>query len=60
MRIVQISDFHFEEYTEAFFLKEIVRRVNALTPDVVVLTGDFVSKGPLGRHFAIRTGLPVR
>jgi uncharacterized protein len=54
MRIVQISDFHFEEYTEAFFLKEIVRRVNALTPDVVVLTGDFVSKGPLGRHFAAR------
>ncbi len=56
MRIVQISDFHFEEYTEAFFLKEIVRRVNALTPDVVVLTGDFVSKGPLRRHFAIRMG----
>jgi predicted MPP superfamily phosphohydrolase len=54
MRIVQISDFHFEEYTEAFFLKEIVRKVNALAPDVVVLTGDFVSKGPLGRHFAVR------
>jgi hypothetical protein len=54
MRIVQISDFHFEEYTEAFFLKEIVRKVNALTPDVVVLTGDFVSTGPLRRHFAIR------
>ena len=56
MRIVQISDFHFEEFTEAFFLKEIVRRVNALTPDVVVLTGDFVSLGPLRRHFAIRMG----
>jgi predicted MPP superfamily phosphohydrolase len=54
MRIVQISDFHFEEYTEAFFLKEIVRKVNGLSPDVVVLTGDFVSKGPIGRHFAIR------
>jgi uncharacterized protein len=54
MRIVQISDFHFAEYTEVFFLKEIVRRVNALTPDLVVLTGDFVSKGPLGRRFAIR------
>ena len=56
MRIVQISDFHFEEYTEAFFLKEIVRTVNGLTPDVVVLTGDFVSKGPLGRRFGVRTG----
>ena len=56
MKIVQISDFHFEEYTEAFFLKQIVRRVNALAPDLVVLTGDFVSTGPLPRHFAIRMG----
>jgi len=46
MRIVQISDFHFEEFTEAWFLKEIVRRVNALNPDLVALTGDFVSSGP--------------
>jgi uncharacterized protein len=56
LKIVQISDFHFEEYTEAFFLKEIVRRVNALNPDVVLLTGDFVSEGPFGRRFAIRMG----
>lgn len=54
MRIVQISDFHFEEYTEAFFLKEIVHRVNALAPDVVVLTGDFVSKAPSPRRVATR------
>ena len=60
LRIVQISDFHFEEYTEAFFLKEIVRRVNALTPDVVVLTGDFVSLGPLPTAFRYQDGLPVR
>ena len=32
MKIVQISDFHFEEYTEAAFLEAVVRRVNALTP----------------------------
>jgi predicted MPP superfamily phosphohydrolase len=54
MRIVQVSDFHFAEFTEAFFLEEIVRRVNALAPDLVVLTGDFVSRGPMRRRFAAR------
>ncbi len=54
MRIVQVSDFHYAEFSEAFFLEEIVRRVNALAPDLVVLTGDFVSRGPLPRRFAAR------
>jgi hypothetical protein len=56
MKIVQISDFHFELYDEKFFLEAIVRRVNALTPDMVLLTGDFVSKGPLPRRLAITRG----
>jgi hypothetical protein len=54
MRIVQISDFHYAEYTEAFFLHEMVARVNALRPDMVVLTGDFISYSPLPRAFARR------
>jgi hypothetical protein len=54
MRIVQISDFHFAEYTEAFFLREMVHAVNRLRPDMVVLTGDFVSYGPLSRAYARR------
>ncbi len=54
MRVVQISDIHFEEFTEAFFVKEVVARVNTLRPDLVVLTGDYVSRGPLPRHFAAR------
>jgi uncharacterized protein len=45
-RIVQISDIHLEEYTEAWFLEEFVRRINALKPDLVLLTGDFISAGP--------------
>jgi predicted MPP superfamily phosphohydrolase len=45
-RIVQISDIHLEEYTEAYYLEEFVRRINAIKPDLVLLTGDFVSKGP--------------
>ncbi len=56
MKVVQISDFHFEEYTEASFLEAIVRKVNALGPDLVVLTGDFVSSNPLPRHFSVRLG----
>jgi predicted MPP superfamily phosphohydrolase len=45
-RIVQISDIHLEEFTEAWFLEHVVAQTNALHPDLVLLTGDFVSKGP--------------
>jgi hypothetical protein len=47
MRIAQICDFHYVEYTESFFLRKVVDRVNALKPDLVVLIGDFVTYGPL-------------
>ncbi len=53
-RIVQLSDIHLKEYTEAVYLKEVVRRINSLRPDLVVLTGDFVSYGPLPARFARR------
>jgi predicted MPP superfamily phosphohydrolase len=56
MKIVQISDIHFQEYTEAAFLDAIVRKVNAAAPDLVVLTGDFVSSKPLPRHFSAGLG----
>jgi predicted MPP superfamily phosphohydrolase len=56
LKIVQISDIHFEEYTEAAFVEAIVRKVNALDPDLVVLTGDFVSSNPLPRRFNRRLG----
>src|SRR5258708_18688979 len=42
-RIVQLSDIHLDEYTEPYFLERIVRRVNALAPDLVLLTGDFIT-----------------
>jgi uncharacterized protein len=56
MKIVHISDFHFEEYTEAAFLDAVVRNVNAAAPDLVVLTGDFVSSKPLPRQFSVGLG----
>lgn len=46
-RIVQMSDLHLEEYTETWFLERMVAQINALAPDLVLITGDFVSRGPL-------------
>jgi predicted MPP superfamily phosphohydrolase len=46
-RIVQISDIHSFEFTESFFLRTVVEHINALKPDLVVLTGDFVTYGPV-------------
>lgn len=46
MKIVQISDLHFEEFNEAFFTEHVIDVVNRLKPDVVLYTGDFVSYGP--------------
>jgi uncharacterized protein len=54
MRIVQISDFHYAEFTEAFFLERMVREVNRLKPDLVALTGDFISFGPMPHSFGRR------
>ena len=44
-RIVQISDIHLDEFTEPYFLERIVHHVNALNPHLVLLTGDFVTRG---------------
>jgi uncharacterized protein len=51
-RIVQISDIHFDEFTEPAFLARIIARVNALAPDLLLLTGDFISYGPLPLSFS--------
>ncbi len=50
LRVAQISDIHYDEFTEPYFVREVVRRVNALNPDVVLLTGDFVTNGPLSHR----------
>jgi uncharacterized protein len=45
LRIAHISDFHYAEFTEAFFIKRVVEQVNLLDPDIVVMTGDFITTG---------------
>lgn len=52
IRVAQLSDIHLDEYTEPFFLRAIVDRVNRLNPDMVFLTGDYVSWGISTRKFA--------
>jgi len=52
-RIVQVSDIHFKEFTEAFFVKLVVHEVNGLKPDLVALTGDFVSYGPIDKRRSV-------
>jgi predicted MPP superfamily phosphohydrolase len=42
MSIVQLSDVHIGPTLRKEFLEEVVRQVNALSPDVVAITGDLV------------------
>ena len=58
LRIAQVSDIHYDEFSEPYFVREMVRRINALNPDVVVLTGDFVTAGLLSRHITARLTYP--
>jgi hypothetical protein len=51
-RIAQISDIHYDEYTEPSFVRRIIDHVSALVPDLAVFTGDYVSFGPLHKSFA--------
>jgi uncharacterized protein len=41
--VVQLSDIHATDYNDREYFKEVVEEVNALEPDIVVLTGDYVS-----------------
>ena len=45
LRIVQLTDFHCGHQVPASYLAEAVALAQAQSPDVVVLTGDFVHKG---------------
>lgn len=42
MTIAQLSDIHHCKYVSREFIKKCVRKVNALSPDIIALTGDYV------------------
>jgi predicted MPP superfamily phosphohydrolase len=52
--IAQLSDFHYDEYA-AVTIKAAIEIVNRLHPDVVVLTGDFVTVPPFHHRFRYGT-----
>lgn len=49
MSIAQLSDIHLNEFTEPFFLRDAVDHINRLNPDIIFLTGDYVTHQP-GSH----------
>ncbi len=44
-RVVQISDIHFSRVIDEHFAEKIVPMINALKPDLVLFTGDYMDKG---------------
>ena len=54
MRVAQLSDIHLDEFTEPSLLREAIDHINSLRPDIVLLTGDFVSSEVLPRHLTNR------
>ena len=47
MTIAQLSDIHHCKYVPREFVRSCVRMVNGLSPDIVVLTGDYVHDSPV-------------
>lgn len=46
LRIVQLSDFHFQRRVPQKYIEHCIRSANAEEPDLVALTGDYIHKGP--------------
>jgi len=46
LRIVQLSDIHHGAWMSLAWVRQIVEATNALAPDIVALTGDYVYHGP--------------
>lgn len=44
LRVVQLSDVHIGNTIGKVFLQECVARINALKPDIIVITGDLVDR----------------
>ena len=54
-KIVQLSDIHLDEFTEPSLLRSSIDRINRLRPDIVLLTGDFVSYEISPRKFSLKS-----
>lgn len=52
LRVIQISDIHMGYHVSVKALQHLVQQVNALDPDVVVLTGDVYDNGERYQQFS--------
>jgi predicted MPP superfamily phosphohydrolase len=43
MTVAQLSDIHLDEFTEPFLVRDATDQINRAKPDIVLLTGDYVS-----------------
>jgi uncharacterized protein len=48
--VALLSDFHYDPYFSVHPLQAAIPMVNGLSPDLIVLTGDFVSMPPIGNR----------
>jgi uncharacterized protein len=55
LHVVQLSDIHLDEFTEPFFLRQAINTINRMRPDVVVLTGDYVTYELSTRAYAMHS-----
>ena len=58
LRIAQLSDIHYEQYTEPYFVRHVVEQVNRVAPDLVLMVGDYVSEGPMPQSFGAKSSYP--
>lgn len=62
LRIVHISDTHYGPFMPLSFIARVVGQANALDPDIVLLTGDYVHRTPkaIPEGVGILAGLQAR
>lgn len=56
-RVVQISDIHMGDWMNSARLDDVVRLVNAQSPDLIAITGDFVTRHPEAHANDLTQGL---
>lgn len=54
-RIVQLSDFHIGPFMTSSDIRHVVEMTNALKPDLIVLTGDFITWDPDTQEAAVES-----
>lgn len=60
LRVAQLSDIHLDEFTEPFLLRQAVDEINRARPDVVLLTGDYVSSEVLPPRLTVEGSVAMR